>query len=122
MREANRQAYEFLGPENFRTPHDTCALRANKRYVDARRSCEDFDEINIAINNTVSAKLAGCNGSSQGFEKIGHAAYSCELLRAILDSGKPAYVYRVTSNGRIVKYDIRGDMQPEHVTDLELVS
>lgn len=108
MREANRQAYEFLDPENFKTAHDTCALRADKRYADALRSCEGFEEISIATNNTVSAKLLGAvSGQSQGFEKIGLHAYSCELLRAILDSGKPLTLHRINSLGHIVFFDLR---------------
>lgn len=111
------EAKAFLDPKNFRTSYDVCALRANKRYVDACRSCRDYSEIYIAVNNTVSAKLAVGNGTSSGYEKIGYAAYSCELLRAILDSDCPVYVYRIASNGSIVKYDLR-ELQRQQAHDL----
>lgn len=109
MHHTDQPAQAFLDPRNFKTGFDVCALRANKRYQEGLAECRDYAEIFIAINNTVSADLKGCNGRMSGYETIGHHAYSADYLRAILDSGCPVWVYRVGPNGGIIKHDLRAE-------------
>ena len=99
-------AFDFSDPEKFRTGHDVCALRARKRYLDGRAECDDYAEIFIAVNDTVSARLKVGNGHMNGYEKLGYHAYSAEYLRAILHSGCPVWVYRIDSNDRLEKYQL----------------
>jgi hypothetical protein len=102
----DQTADDFLNPFKFRTGYDVCEARALKRYLDGKKECEDYEEIYISVNNTVSARLKN-GGSMSGYEKIGYHAYSNQYLRAILDSGCPVYVYRVNDAGSIVKHDLR---------------
>ncbi len=95
-------AFDFLDPSKFHTKFDTCAKCARRRYLDAREQCDDYSEITIAIDDTVSARLKVSNGHARIYERLGHTAYSCELLRAILDSGCPVWVYRMV-DGKIEK-------------------
>jgi hypothetical protein len=104
--QTDQTADDFLFPNMFRTGYDVCEARALKRYLDGKKECEDYEEIYISVNNTVSAKLKG-GGRMNGYEKIGYHAYSGEYLRAILDSDCAVYVYRVNDAGRIVKHDLR---------------
>jgi hypothetical protein len=99
-------ASDFLDPDKFRTGYDTCALRANERYHAACIAFEDYSDVFIGVNDTVSANLKGGNGHMTGYERLGYHAYSCELLRAILDSGCPVTVYRIGSDGSIEKTQI----------------
>ena len=118
MRQANEEAQAFLDSRNFRTSWGNCALKATKRYHDGRKECEDYEEIYISINNTVSARLKN-GGTMNGYERIGYHAYTDEYLRAILDSGCPVFVYRVASDGSIQKYDLC-ELQRQHTYDLEI--
>jgi hypothetical protein len=100
-------ASDFLDPEKFRTGHDVCDLRARQRYLAGREACDDYSEIFIAINDTVSATLRRGVGHMNGYEKLGYAAYSAEYLRAILHSGCPVWVYRIDADGKISKTKIK---------------
>jgi hypothetical protein len=100
-------ASDFSDPDKFRTGYDVDTLRAVKRYHDGRKECEGYAEIFIAVNDTVSARLKVGNGHMNGYERLGYHAYSGEYLRAILDSGCPVWVYRIDSEGKIVKTQIK---------------
>ncbi len=115
MAKSKFSAEDFCNPDNFRTawPHEPG--RAEHRYQKGLMECEDYVEIYIGINDTVSAKLASSYyGTMQGYEKLGYHACSDQYLRAILDSGKPVWVYRVDDDGRIAKYDLRA-LHTEHL-------
>ena len=98
---SNYSASDFLDPDKFRTQFDVDAKRARKRYLDGCVECDDYTEIFIAVNDTVSATLKVGNGSMNGYERLGYHCYSSEYLRAILHSGCPVWVYRIGSDGRI---------------------
>jgi len=94
---------DFRDPDKFRTGYDTCHKCGLRRYLDARAQCDDYSEIHIGINDTVSAGLKN-GGHSSTYEKLGYHAYSSEFLRAILDSGCRVIVHRVDSDGKLVKH------------------
>lgn len=98
---------DFLDPDKFRTGYDVCPKCARRRYLEARVECDDYSEIFITINDTVFAKLRVDNGRMNGYEKLGYHAYSCEYLRAILDSGCQVWVYRIGPDGHIKEHQLR---------------
>jgi hypothetical protein len=97
---------DFLDPDKFQTGYDVCAKAARKRYLNGRAECDDYAEIFIAVNDTVSARLKVGNGHMNGYERLGYHAYSAEYLRAILHSDCPVWVYRVGSEGSIEKHQL----------------
>ena len=103
---SNYSASDFLDPNKFRTGLDACEKCAHRRCLDGCVECDDYVEIFIALNDTVSATLKVGNGYMSGYEKLGYHAYSSEYLRAILDSGCPVWVYRVDSEGHIQKHQL----------------
>ena len=99
-------ASDFLDPEKFRTGHDVCEARAQQRYHDGCETCRAYEEVTIAINDTVGAKVKGPRGQTgqaNGYERLGYHAYTADFLQAILDSGCPVWVARIGSDGRIEK-------------------
>jgi len=100
-------ASDFLDPSKFRTGHDVCRSKSRQRYLAGRKACKDYSEIHIAINDTVSAILKTGKGQSNGYEKLGYAAYTAQYLQAILDSGCPVFVHRIDSDGEHTETQIK---------------
>ncbi len=98
-------ASDFSDPDKFRTGYDTCSKCARRRYLEAREQCDDYSEIHIAIDDTVSAKLKDGNGHAATYERLGYHAYTSEFLRAILDSGCPVWVHRLV-DGKLEEYQL----------------
>jgi len=100
-------ASDFLTPSKFKTGYDVCEARAQQRYLDGREECKAYSAIYICLNDTICTDLKVGNGHGNGYEKLGHHAYTADYLRAILDSGCPVWVSRIGPDGKIVRTQIK---------------
>jgi hypothetical protein len=102
----NLPANSFLNPNLFATLADTFPENitngyAEKQYQKALDTAKDAEYFTISAKSTWGAVMKS-GGILSSCEGIGYHACTKDLLRGMLDSGLPIYVYRYNGQNMII--------------------